>query len=91
MYLFTSGKFLLFTFNFMMMNRISYILLRKIFSYEMLMTGDIPLMAVPWLCNLFFCFTLYYVNSNPKALELLEQKPDKINWDYLSCNPSIYR
>ena len=30
-------------------------------------------------------------NENPKALELLEQHPEKIDWEWLSQNPSIFR
>lgn len=29
-------------------------------------------------------------SSNPNAIDLLEEKPDKINWRYLSENPSIF-
>lgn len=28
-----------------------------------------------------------YKNTNPRVVHLLEQYPDKINWEYLSSNP----
>jgi len=31
------------------------------------------------------------VSSNPNALYLLEQNPNKINWDMLLLNPSIFK
>ena len=30
------------------------------------------------------------LSENPNAIELLEENPDKINWIYLSENPSIF-
>lgn len=32
-----------------------------------------------------------FVSSNPKAIRLLEKNQDKIYWDWLSYNPSIFK
>jgi hypothetical protein len=31
---------------------------------------------------------LEFLSENPNAIQLLEQNPDKINWEYLSNNPN---
>jgi hypothetical protein len=32
-----------------------------------------------------------YLSMNPNAMQLLEKNPDRIYWDWLSLNPSIFK
>ena len=32
----------------------------------------------------------YYLSSNPNAIHLLKKNPDKIHWNNISLNPSIF-